>query len=63
MKMVNVFNENGLKQVINKAVEKECGKYSGELDSIWKYLNKLREEVKAVESLINCMKDVDEARR
>lgn len=41
-----IFSENILREEINKSVEKEIKKYRAELDKIWEYLSKLREEIK-----------------
>ena len=45
-----IFNENALRSLIKNIVKEEYLTYRSELDNIWKYLNKLREEIKAVES-------------
>jgi len=45
-----IFNENALRSLIKDIVKEEYLTYRAELDNIWTYLNKLREEIKVVES-------------
>jgi len=45
-----IFNENALRKIIKEKVKEEYQNYRGELDKIWGYLNKLRDEIVAVES-------------
>jgi len=50
--MKSIFNENNLHYEIKVLVKKEFETYRGELNKIWDYLNKLRDEIKATQSLI-----------
>ena len=55
-----IFNENKLRQEINKSVRKEIEKYKGELGKLWGYLwgypNQLHERLKIVEAEVEQMK-------
>jgi arginine deiminase len=56
---MKVFNENQLKKLIKDYVKEEYKSYRTELDKIWNYLNKLREEIRAVENLISSINNTE----
>jgi len=49
----SIFNENNLNYLINQKIEELfSSKIRPEMDKMWEHLNKLREEIKATQSLI-----------
>lgn len=49
---MTVFNENQLRKMIKDYVKEEYLTYRSELDKIWEFMNNLRDEIKATQSLI-----------
>ena len=42
---MQLLNENKLRELVNKSIDKGLKKQNNELKIVWKYLNKLREEI------------------